>query len=137
MGRARLRVPGSRRRCVRIDLLVSFARSRGVGARALRPLRAGGAPVSGWMSGWVALGVALAGALGSLARWMIGSLLNRGGTPWGTLAVNLTGAFAIGVVVAMLEARGLGGTRWRVVITTGFFGGFTTFSALALETVVL
>jgi CrcB protein len=84
-----------------------------------------------------ALAISLAGALGSVARWGISVALNRGSAPWGTLLVNLVGALAIGAVVAALEVRGLGGSRWRAILTTGFLGGFTTFSALALETVVL
>lgn len=89
------------------------------------------------MTGITALYVAFAGALGSVARWGLASMWNRGGAPWGTLAVNVLGSLAIGALVAALDARGLAGSRWRLILATGFLGGFTTFSAFALETVIL
>jgi len=85
-----------------------------------------------------ALGVAGAGAVGSVARWLVAVWTARWPAfPWGTLAVNVVGALAIGVVVAVLGARDLLDSRWRAVIVTGLLGGFTTFSAFAYETVAL
>jgi CrcB protein len=64
------------------------------------------------------------------------SLVN-GGLPWGTLIVNVGGALAIGFVAAFVVHR-LRTPMWvQEALTVGFLGGFTTLSALALETVVL
>jgi CrcB protein len=73
--------------------------------------------------------VALGGALGSVARHVV-SL--GAAYPWGTLAVNVTGSAAIGVLAGL----GLGGPA-RLFWITGVLGGFTTFSAFSLETALL
>lgn len=90
------------------------------------------------MSPGVAIGVTVAGGLGSLARYALSlALASRSARwPWATLAVNVVGALAIGVVVALAAARP-DSERVRVVVATGFLGGFTTFSTLALESVQL
>lgn len=82
--------------------------------------------------------IALAGALGSLCRHLVGAAVQRAGGaafPWGTLAVNLAGSFLIGVVMAAFAARGRLDAPLRLALTTGFLGGFTTYSAFAFETV--
>ena len=83
------------------------------------------------MSAPVLLGVALLGGLGAVARFLLdGAVSARAGRgfPWGTLAVNLSGAFALGVIVgAALSADGLR------LLGTGLLGGYTTFSTWALE----
>jgi fluoride exporter len=85
-----------------------------------------------------ALGVAGAGAVGSVARWLVAVWTSRwSGFPWGTLAVNVVGALAIGLIVAALGTRDLLDSRWRPVLVTGLLGGFTTFSAFAYETIEL
>ena len=57
-----------------------------------------------------------------------------GGTfPWGTLAINLGGAFAIGVLFALSVERASLPAEWRAPLMIGFLGSFTTFSTLALE----
>jgi fluoride exporter len=71
---------------------------------------------------WVAM--TLAGSLGALARWRIGVML----APRGTLAVNLTGAFAAGAVTS----AGVGSTT-LLIVGTGFLGGYTTFSTWMVE----
>lgn len=88
------------------------------------------------MRSWLALG--LAGTLGVLARHTVQQLVPRhGGLPWGTLVVNITGALLIGFIAAFVVHK-LTTPLWvQEAITVGFLGGFTTFSALALETVVL
>ena len=53
--------------------------------------------------------------------------------PYGTLAVNLIGCFAIGVVYAFFEKE-LMNMEWRLFLATGVLGGFTTFSAFSMET---
>jgi CrcB protein len=88
------------------------------------------------MRNWVAIG--FAGMLGVLARHTVQQLVPRhGGMPWGTLVVNVTGAFVIGFIAAFVIHK-LRTPLWvQEAVTVGFLGGFTTFSALALETFVL
>lgn len=84
---------------------------------------------------WVGVG----GLLGANARYAVGRLTaERFGTsfPVGTLLVNLSGAFVIGVLVTMLTAR-VADPAWRLLLVTGFLGGYTTFSAYSLEVVTL
>ena len=81
--------------------------------------------------------VAAGGALGASARHLtnIAALRLFGpGFPVGTLAVNVIGSFAMGVLIAVL-ARRTGGTsnEVRLFLATGFLGGFTTFSAFSLD----
>lgn len=86
-----------------------------------------------------ALAVALGGAFGSLARYGIGLWLRpwSGAFPWATLAVNLGGSLMIGVLWATLAARP-GAPEWlRLGLMTGVMGGFTTLSALSLETLLM
>ena len=84
---------------------------------------------------WVALG----GAVGAAARFAVAqwAAARWGGTfPWGTFAVNLTGSLAIGLVITLLLARGADPT-YRLLLVTGFLGGYTTFSAFSIETLAL
>lgn len=86
-----------------------------------------------------ALFVAIAGALGCVARYGVGLAGQRllgDRFPWGTLAVNLVGSFAIGAVMVIAETRQLD-PRLRVAVVGGFLGGFTTYSAFAYETLAL
>ena len=80
--------------------------------------------------------VGLGGALGSIARYLVGGaaiLLMGPAFPYGTLAVNLSGSFAAGVLVGIAGGRELA-TGTRLILMTGFLGGFTTFSAFGVET---
>ncbi|WP_214472525.1 fluoride efflux transporter CrcB [Mesorhizobium sp. dw_380] len=52
--------------------------------------------------------------------------------PWGTMAINLVGSFAMGLFIAILARRG-GSTEVRLLVATGILGGFTTFSAFSLD----
>jgi CrcB protein len=84
--------------------------------------------------------VGAGGALGSCARYALGRAVQHaaGGVfPWGTVAVNVLGCLAIGVLVPLLEARGASSVRWQLFLTTGVLGGFTTFSTFSRETVAL
>ncbi|MFW2589123.1 fluoride efflux transporter CrcB [Sagittula sp. SSi028] len=84
------------------------------------------------------LQVALGGALGASGRYLTGVLVARlvgPGFPWATLAVNVLGSFAMGVVVVVL-AQG-SGQRFAPLLMTGVLGGFTTFSAFSLDAVTL
>ncbi len=81
--------------------------------------------------------VALGGALGSLARYGVGVAAARWlglAFPWGTLAVNVAGGFAMGVLAARI---GPDQENLRLLLGVGVLGGFTTFSAFSLETVRL
>jgi fluoride exporter len=75
---------------------------------------------------WIAM--TLAGSLGAVTRFRLSLALNRE-YPWGTLAINLSGAFALGV----LTGAGVGGDALRIC-GTGFMGGYTTFSTWMVET---
>lgn len=85
--------------------------------------------------------VALGGAAGCLARFALDLVANWDallgtGFPWPTLVINLTGCLVIGAVGGLIAGRPRE-ARWWALLVTGFLGGFTTFSAFALETVVL
>ena len=54
-----------------------------------------------------------------------------------TLAVNIVGSFIIGLVMALSLERGVLGDEWRILLTTGFCGGFTTMSTFSYETLAL
>lgn len=85
---------------------------------------------------WVGLG----GFLGANARYLLGrAMVERYGAafPWGTLAINLTGAFLIGVIAEWLLLRQDAPESWRLLLVVGVLGGYTTFSAFALEIVAL
>lgn len=89
-----------------------------------------------WESGVVwkpFLLVALGGALGAVARYGTGLVLPRDPFPYGTLAVNLLGAFLLGWLV--LGEAGEGNARFLIGI--GFLGAFTTLSTYSMETVSL
>lgn len=84
--------------------------------------------------------VALGGAVGSVCRYLVGvgALRLMGPAfPWGTLAVNVAGSFAIGILAELIVARFGASTELRLLLITGFLGGFTTFSAFALDAVTL
>jgi CrcB protein len=78
---------------------------------------------------------ALGGALGALARWGAAEALPRpaGGWPWATLGVNLLGCLLIGVLIAVLAVRRPHDDRLPAFLGAGVLGGFTTFSAFAVE----
>jgi CrcB protein len=78
---------------------------------------------------------ALGGALGALGRWGVDQAVPRssGDWPWATLAVNLTGCLLIGVLIAVLAARRPDDEHLRTFLGAGALGGFTTFSAFAVE----
>ncbi len=84
--------------------------------------------------------IALGGALGSVARHVTAVLVVQAvgpGFPWGTLAVNVIGGFAIGVLVELMASRWSLPPELRGFLITGVLGGFTTFSAFSLEVVAM
>lgn len=81
--------------------------------------------------------VALAGGLGSVARFLVdGAITRRWGAqqPWGTFVVNVTGSFALGLVVGLAGRLGPGPVA---VVGLGLLGGYTTFSTAMWEGVRL
>ncbi|NGO63056.1 fluoride efflux transporter CrcB [Rhizobium daejeonense] len=84
--------------------------------------------------------VATGGAVGSVLRYVVGlgaMKLLGSSFPWGTLTVNVVGCFGIGVLAELIVARFGGSADLRLLLITGFLGGFTTFSAFALDAVSL
>jgi len=86
--------------------------------------------------------VGIGGAIGSVARfWMSGLIATRFGQtfPLGTLVVNVTGSFVIGLFAALSEAEGrwLVNPSFRQFFMIGVYGGYTTFSSFSLQTLAL
>ena len=84
--------------------------------------------------------VALGGSVGAVARFLSTTAITAAwgrAFPFGTLIVNVTGAFAIGTLFVVFGERLAGAQAWRALFITGLLGGFTTFSAFSLETVQL
>jgi CrcB protein len=84
--------------------------------------------------------VAVFGAAGAVSRYALDgwvSDLTHGQFPWGTFVVNLLGAFALGIVVALTTERLILSSDWRVALGIGYLGAFTTFSTYTYETVKL
>lgn len=84
--------------------------------------------------------VAIGGAVGSALRHLVNlAALRLGGPgfPWGTLTVNVVGCLAMGMLVELIARRFGASAEMRLVLATGLLGGFTTFSAFALDTVTL
>jgi len=85
--------------------------------------------------GWA--GLALGGAVGTLARYLLGGWLARvtgGGFPWETCMINVIGCLAIGILAAYVDRGGLLSAALRLALMAGLLGGFTTFSSFGLET---
>ena len=81
--------------------------------------------------------IALFGAIGTLARYGLQGVvqIRTGGTfPYGTLLVNLTGCFLLGLIAQFTMNRMVISPDWRMAIAVGFFGGYTTFSSFGWET---
>jgi len=84
--------------------------------------------------------IALGSALGGAARYLLGGLVQRlaGGTfPTGTLLVNITGSFLLGLLYRYAADSAAITPEFRAMLTLGFCGGYTTFSTFSYETVRL
>ncbi len=84
--------------------------------------------------------VAFGGALGSTARYLLTTLVQRFVEPvfpYGTFTVNITGCVLAGALIARFEMHGLDSPAARAFVFVGVLGGFTTFSALAADTFAL
>lgn len=91
---------------------------------------------------WNALWIFVGGGLGSLARWWASAFIaSRVGEtfPWGTLSVNVTGSFVIGLFATATgpEGRWLAPASFRQFFMLGICGGYTTFSSFSLQTLSL
>ena len=82
--------------------------------------------------------IAAGSAIGGVLRYLVSlAFVQRFGPgfPLGTLTVNLTGCFLIGIAIELSQTRLFGGWQyWRPFAATGILGGYTTFSTFALET---
>lgn len=83
------------------------------------------------------LTLACAGGLGALARYLIDKSIPATPFPLSTFLINIFGSFLIGVVYVLGTEKGILHREMATVIATGLLGGFTTFSAYALQTVLL
>jgi CrcB protein len=84
-----------------------------------------------------AIAIAVAGALGALARYGLEGFVSRrshGAFPWGTFAVNVSGAFVLGFVFTLMTEQFTVAPWIRGAVTIGFLGAYTTFSTLSFET---
>jgi CrcB protein len=84
--------------------------------------------------------VGVGGFVGSIARYLVAVLFaNQMSSvfPFATLAVNIVGCFVIGVLFALSDRGNILSPEWRVLLTTGFCGGFTTFSTFSYESLRL
>ncbi|MCQ2004242.1 fluoride efflux transporter CrcB [Rhizobium sp. NRK18] len=83
---------------------------------------------------------ALGGAFGSALRYLVGNWTFRlfgPGYPWGTMTVNVIGSFVIGLFAELVARKLNSSPELRVLLITGFLGGFTTFSAFSLDAFTL
>ena len=83
---------------------------------------------------WISLGaVTGASARYFVSRWA--SKLINADFPYGTLFINVTGSFLLGLFLIWTTERVLADPRWRLIIAIGFCGSYTTFSSYAFETI--
>jgi CrcB protein len=91
------------------------------------------------VSPWAWAGFVVAGAVGAPARYLLDDAISsrtQGVFPWGTLAINVSGSFLLGLLTGLALFHGLPATP-RLVLGTGFCGAYTTFSTFTYETVRL
>jgi CrcB protein len=83
--------------------------------------------------------LSVGGSVGVNARYWLGVAITRSigaRFPWATLAINVTGSFAIGLLTVLLS-RWLPHPHARLLVVVGFLGGYTTFSSFSLEAMTL
>jgi CrcB protein len=80
--------------------------------------------------------IAIGGALGAVSRFVVDGLVASrmgGAFPWGTLVVNLTGSFVLGLLFALTAERHILPVELRLPVMVGFIGAYTTFSTYMLD----
>jgi len=83
--------------------------------------------------------VVLGGGIGAGARFVVATYVSRiyGGLfPMGTFLINVTGSFAIGILMTLFVERPGINPAWRFFLVTGVLGGYTTFSSFEWETLI-
>ena len=88
----------------------------------------------------ILLAVALGGALGSLLRYFVAGAVQSAtwpGFPWGIFVVNVTGGFAMGIIVELSALKLNLTPEVRAFLTVGILGGYTTFSTFSLDSALL
>jgi len=84
--------------------------------------------------------IGVAGFFGAISRYQVEGFIARrakGAFPWGTLGVNVSGCFLLGLLATLLTERLLPHPIVRAALTIGFIGAYTTFSTFAFETLRL
>ena len=84
--------------------------------------------------------VGVGGFVGSVARYLVAILFSSQISsvfPFATLTVNIVGCFLIGILFALSDRGNVFSPEWRILLTTGFCGGFTTFSTFSYESLRL
>lgn len=84
--------------------------------------------------------IGIGGCCGAIARYALDTWVTdatRASFPWGTLAINVTGSFALGLLFALTAERGPLPEELRLPLGVGFLGAYTTFSTFALESLRL
>lgn len=82
---------------------------------------------------WISLGAVLGASLRFLVARVAGRLIGAS-FPFGTLFINITGSFLLGLFLVWTTERVLADPKWRLLIAIGFCGSYTTFSSYAFET---
>ena len=85
---------------------------------------------------WISLGAVVGANLRYFVAQQVAKLTSPG-FPWGTLAINISGSFVLGLFLVWTTERVIADPRWRLAIAVGFCGGYTTFSSYAYETFAL
>jgi fluoride exporter len=88
---------------------------------------------------WVVLALSVAGGVGAGCRLLLDGAVKarlRSAYPLGTTVINISGSFLLGLVTGLALAHALP-QEWRLILGTGFLGGYTTFSTASFETVRL
>jgi CrcB protein len=78
------------------------------------------------------LGAALRHGINIAAARLLGTAF-----PYGTLTINITGSIVMGVIAGYFAFKGDASQHWRLFLTTGILGGYTTFSAFSLDVALL
>ena len=88
----------------------------------------------------IILFVGIGSCTGGIARYLVQQYMQQhypSSIPWGTFTVNITGCFLLGIIYALATRGNLLSPELRLLLITGFCGGFTTFSSFAFENVAM